>query len=111
MRTILDFERPVGELEKKLEELRALETAGEGASIGDEISRLEGKASQALEDLYGNLTPWQKTQVARHPERPHFSDYASRLFTEFTPFAGIENSPRMPRSRAASRAFAAKRFA
>src|SRR6185312_13725719 len=88
MRTILDFERPVGELEKKLEELRMLSAAGEGASIGDEISRLESKASQALEDLYSNLTPWQKTQVARHPERPHFSDYASRLFTEFTPFAG-----------------------
>ena len=88
MRTILDFERPVGELEKKLEELRTLSAAGEGASIGDEISRLESKATQALEDLYANLSPWQKTQVARHPERPHFSDYASRLFTEFTPFAG-----------------------
>jgi len=88
MRTILDFERPVGELEKKLEELRALSASGEGAPIGDEVSRLEGKAQQALEDLYANLTPWQKTQVARHPERPHFSDYASRLFTEFTPFAG-----------------------
>jgi acetyl-CoA carboxylase carboxyl transferase subunit alpha len=88
MRTILDFERPVGELEKQLEELRTLAASGEGASIGDEISRLEGKAAQALSDLYANLSPWQKTQVARHPERPHFSDYANRLFTEFTPFAG-----------------------
>jgi acetyl-CoA carboxylase carboxyl transferase subunit alpha len=88
MRTILDFERPVGELEKKLEELRALEASGEGAAIGDEIARLESKAAQALEDLYANLSPWQKTQVARHPERPHFSDYAKGLFTEFTPLAG-----------------------
>src|SRR5579885_1114992 len=88
MRTILDFERPVGELEKKLEELRALEASGEGAAIGDEIARLESKAAQALEDLYANLSPWQKTQVARHPERPHFSDYAKGLFTEFPPFAG-----------------------
>ena len=88
MRTILDFERPVGELEKRLEELRTLSESGEGAAIDDDVARLEAKALQAVEDLYGNLTPWQKTQVARHPERPHFSDYANRLFTEFTPLAG-----------------------
>jgi acetyl-CoA carboxylase carboxyl transferase subunit alpha len=88
MRTILDFERPVGELEKKLEELRALAASGHGAAIADEIARLESKAALALKDLYANLTPWQKTQVARHPERPHFSDYVERLFTEFMPLAG-----------------------
>jgi len=88
MRTILDFEKPVGELEKKLEELRTLAASGEGAAISDEIARLENKARLALRDLYASLSPWQKTQVARHPERPHFSDYADRLFTEFTPLAG-----------------------
>ncbi len=88
MRTILDFEKPVGELEKKLEELRALAATGEGAAIGDEISRLENKATVALKDLYANLSPWQKTQVARHPERPHFADYVERLFPEFMPLAG-----------------------
>jgi acetyl-CoA carboxylase carboxyl transferase subunit alpha len=88
MRTILDFEKPVGELEKELEELRTLAVSGEGVAIDDEIARLESKARLALRDLYANLSPWQKTQVARHPERPHFSDYADRLFTEFTPLAG-----------------------
>jgi acetyl-CoA carboxylase carboxyl transferase subunit alpha len=88
MRTYLDFEKPVAELESKLEELRALASGGDAVSIGDEIERLEGKAAQALRDIYANLTPWQKTQVARHPNRPHFSDYVGRLFTEFTPLAG-----------------------
>src|ERR1700745_2974147 len=88
MRTYLDFEKPVAELDAKIEELRALGAAGEGVAIGDEIGRLEGKANVALKDLYANLTPWQKTQVARHPQRPHFSDYADPLFTEFTPLAG-----------------------
>jgi acetyl-CoA carboxylase carboxyl transferase subunit alpha len=88
MRTYLDFEKPVAELDAKIEELRALAASGEGVAIGDEIGRLEGKANLALRDLYANLSPWQKTQVARHPERPHFSDYVERLFTEFTPLAG-----------------------
>ena len=88
MRTYLDFEKPVAELDAKIEELRALAASGEGVAIGDEIGRLEGKANLALKDLYDSLTPWQKTQVARHPERPHFSDYVDRLFTEFTPLAG-----------------------
>jgi acetyl-CoA carboxylase carboxyl transferase subunit alpha len=88
MRTILDFEKPVGELEKKLEELRVLAATGEGAAIGDEILRLESKATSALKDLYANLSPWQKTQVARHPERPHFADYVEQLFPEFMPLAG-----------------------
>jgi acetyl-CoA carboxylase carboxyl transferase subunit alpha len=88
MRTYLDFEKPVAELEAKLEELRALAAGGEAVAIGDEIMRLEAKAAQALRDIYDNLTPWQKTQVARHPQRPHFSDYVSKLMTDFTPLAG-----------------------
>ena len=88
MRTYLDFEKPVAELDAKIEELRALAASGEGVAIGDEIGRLEGKANLALKDLYDSLSPWQKTQVARHPERPHFSDYVSALIADFTPLAG-----------------------
>jgi acetyl-CoA carboxylase carboxyl transferase subunit alpha len=88
MRTYLDFEKPVAELDAKIEELRALAASGEGVAIGDEIGRLEGKANLALKGLYANLTPWQKTLVARHPQRPHLSDYVEHLFTEFTPLAG-----------------------
>jgi acetyl-CoA carboxylase carboxyl transferase subunit alpha len=88
MRSYLDFEKPVAELEAKIEELRALQAGGNGVAIGDEIVRLEAKALQALEDLYAELTPWQKTQVARHPERPHCLDYIGALMTDFTPLAG-----------------------
>jgi acetyl-CoA carboxylase carboxyl transferase subunit alpha len=88
MRTYLDFEKPVAEFEAKLEELRALAASGEAVAIGDEVAKLEAKAAQALRDVYANLTPWQKTQVARHPQRPHFSDYVSGLISEFTPLAG-----------------------
>jgi acetyl-CoA carboxylase carboxyl transferase subunit alpha len=88
MRTYLDFEKPVAELDAKIEELRALAASGEGGAISDEIGRLEGKANLSLKGLYTNLTPWQKTQVARHPQRPHLSDYVEHLFTEFTPLAG-----------------------
>jgi acetyl-CoA carboxylase carboxyl transferase subunit alpha len=86
MRSYLDFEKPVAELDSKIDELRAL--AATGSDIGDEISSIEDKAAQALKDLYDNLTPWQKTQVARHPQRPHFSDFIKGLITEFTPLAG-----------------------
>lgn len=86
MRSYLDFEKPVAELESKIDELRAL--AASGSDIGDEIARIEEKASQALADLYANLTPWQKTLVARHPQRPHLTDFVSALITEFTPLAG-----------------------
>ena len=86
MRSYLDFEKPVAELEAKVDELRAL--AASGSDIGDEIARIEDKAAQALADLYANLTPWQKTQVARHPQRPHFTDFINALITEFTPLAG-----------------------
>src|SRR6202045_1582670 len=86
MRSYLDFEKPVAELDAKVEELRAL--AAGGSDISDEISRIEEKAAQALNDLYVNLTPWQKTQVARHPQRPHCMNYVDALITEFTPLAG-----------------------
>jgi acetyl-CoA carboxylase carboxyl transferase subunit alpha len=88
MRSYLDFEKPVAELEAKIEELRALQSGGDSISIGDEISRIEGKAALALKELYGGLTPWQKTQVARHPQRPHCLDYVAGLISEFVPLAG-----------------------
>ncbi len=88
MRAYLDFEKPVAELEAKIEELRKLSANGEQQTLGDDIARLEAKAKQALKDLYVNLTPWQKTQVARHPERPHLSQYLSHLIEDFTPLAG-----------------------
>ena len=88
MRSYLDFEKGVAELEAKVEELRALVDGDNTVAIGGEISRLEAKAADALEELYAGLTPWQKTQVARHPQRPHCVDFISGLITEFTPFAG-----------------------
>src|ERR1700731_3581664 len=86
MRSYLDFEKPVAELEAKIEELRALNSDGD--AIADEISRIEGKAAQALKELYAGLTPWQKTQVARHPQRPHCLDYIAALIGDFVPLAG-----------------------
>jgi len=68
--------------------LRALQSGGDSIAIGEEISRIEGKAALALKELYGELTPWQKTQVARHPQRPHCLDYVSGLITDFVPLAG-----------------------
>ena len=88
VRTYLDFEKPVAELEAKVEELRALSSRGEGVAIGEELTRLEIKAQKALADLYLALTPWQKTQVARHQQRPHFGDYLAGLITDFSPLAG-----------------------
>src|SRR5215831_17890171 len=88
MRTYLDFEKGVAELEAKVEELRALADSGNTVAIGDEISRLEGKAAGALEELYANLSPWEKTQVARHPQRPHCLDFVAGLIADFTPFSG-----------------------
>ena len=86
MRSYLDFEKPVAELDAKIDELRAL--AASGSDIGEEISRIEEKAAQALNELYANLSPWQKTQVARHPMRPHCLDYVKALITEFSPLGG-----------------------
>lgn len=84
----LDFETPVAELEAKIDELKALAAKGDAAEIGDEIARLEAKADQLLKSIYAALTPWQKTQVARHPQRPHFVQYCEALIDEFTPMAG-----------------------
>ena len=88
MRSYLDFEKPVAELEAKAEELRAMQAGDDAANIADEIARLQTKAAQALRDLYAELTPWQKTQVARHPQRPHCLDYINALVPEFIAFAG-----------------------
>ena len=86
MRNYLDFEKPVADLEAKVDELKALDSDGE--AIAEETSRLEAKAVRILAEIYAALTPWQKTQVARHPQRPHFSDYVRHLVTDFTPLAG-----------------------
>jgi acetyl-CoA carboxylase carboxyl transferase subunit alpha len=88
MRSYLDFEKPVAELEAKIEEMRALQEGGDAIAIVDEINRIEVKADQALKELYAALTPWQKTQVARHPQRPHCLDYVGQLITDFVPLAG-----------------------
>src|SRR5882762_2862288 len=88
MRSYLDFEKPVAELEAKAEELRAMQAGDDAANIAVEIARLQTKAAQALRDLYSELTPWQKTQVARHPQRPHCLDYVNALIDEFIPLAG-----------------------
>jgi acetyl-CoA carboxylase carboxyl transferase subunit alpha len=88
MRTYLDFEKPVAELEAKVEELRAMGESSGAVSVGEEISRLEAKAALALKELYAELTPWQKTQVARHPQRPHCLDYIGGLISNFIPLAG-----------------------
>src|SRR5215475_5406695 len=88
MRSYLDFEKPVAELEAKIEELRAMQASGDAVAIGEEIERLEARATQALKSLFANLTPWQKTQVARHPQRPHCLDYVNALISDFTPVAG-----------------------
>ena len=91
MRTYLEFEKPIAELEGKVAELRAMAAEDDSVAIGDEVSLLEAKAASNLEQIYANLTPWQKTQVARHPNRPHFSDYVGKLIEEFTPLAGDRN--------------------
>ena len=88
MRTYLDFEKPVAELEAKLQELRELGAERDAVVISEDVARLEAKASAALKEIYANLTPWQKAQVARHPQRPHFLDFCAGLITDFTQLAG-----------------------
>jgi acetyl-CoA carboxylase carboxyl transferase subunit alpha len=88
MRSYLDFEKPVAEVDAKAEELKALTDADTSPAIREEVVRLEGKAAETLATLYAGLTPWQKTQVARHPQRPHALDYIAGMITDFTPFAG-----------------------
>ena len=88
MRTYLDFEKPIAELESKVAELKALAAEQRSVSIEEELAKLEAKASEALEETYAELTPWQKTQVARHPDRPHFRHYIDGLVQDFTPLSG-----------------------
>src|SRR5690348_9399092 len=87
MRHFLDFERPIAELEGKIEELRHLSTDS-GLNIAEEVGRLETQAMRLLRQSYAKLTPWQKVLVARHPERPHCRDYIAGLMTDFVPLAG-----------------------
>jgi acetyl-CoA carboxylase carboxyl transferase subunit alpha len=83
----LEFEKPIAELEGKIEELRHLTNNG-GLNIADEVGKLQVKVDKQIRAAYAKLTPWQKVQVARHPERPHFSDYVAALIQDFTPLAG-----------------------
>ena len=91
MYNYLDFEKPVADLEGKILELKKLAENGEAVDVGDEIKRLEKRSRDALRDAYKALTPWQKVQVARHPDRPHCLDYINGLFTDFTLLAGDRN--------------------
>ena len=88
MRTYLDFEKPIAELESRVAQLKALGAEQHSVSIDEELAKLEAKAREALEETYAELTPWQKTQVARHPERPHLRHYLDGLAQDFTPLAG-----------------------
>jgi len=87
MRNFLDFEQPIAELEGKIEELRHLADTGE-VNIADEVGKLQTKVDRLITTTYAKLTPWQKVQVARHPDRPHFKSYVSRMFTDYQPLAG-----------------------
>ena len=88
MITFLNFEKPIAELEGKIRDLRKLSGNGDSVDLTDEVDRLESKRDRLLKETYAALSPWQKAQVARHPDRPHFSDIIARLFTDFTPLAG-----------------------
>ena len=83
----LEFEKQIAELEGKIEELRHLSDDGD-INIAAEISRLQKKANQQLKTTYKKLSPWQKVQVARHPNRPHFKDVSKSLFSDFIPLSG-----------------------
>ncbi len=87
MHNYLDFEKPIADLEGKIEELRHLSSDGE-VNIAEEVSKLQGKVDKLLRQTYAKLTPWQKTLIARHPDRPHAVDYISALIEDFTPLAG-----------------------
>jgi len=90
MTSYLDFEKPIAALESRILELR--DTADEGSlDIETEIEKLQAKSAKMLSDTYARLSPWQKTQVARHPERPHFKDFTAGLFDEFIPLGGDRN--------------------
>ena len=87
MKTYLDFEKPIAELETRVAELRDTASSSE-IDIDAEVGRLEAKANKLLRDTYAKLTPWQKAQVARHPDRPHFKDYVAGIAEDFMPLAG-----------------------
>src|SRR3546814_5417370 len=87
MQTFLEFEKPIAELEGKIKELRHLSDAGD-INIADEVARMQSKVDRLLRSTYERLTPAQKVQVARHPNRPQFSDYVAALIDDFTPLAG-----------------------
>jgi acetyl-CoA carboxylase carboxyl transferase subunit alpha len=87
MATYLDFEKSIAELEARVEELRETASAGD-INIDGEIERLRAKSERLLREAYAKLTPWQKTQVARHPDRPHFKDYVAGMVEDFVPLAG-----------------------
>jgi acetyl-CoA carboxylase carboxyl transferase subunit alpha len=87
MQTYLDFEKPIAELETRVSELRETASSGE-LDLDAEIDKLEAKSAKLLRETYAKLTPWQKAQVARHPERPHFKDYVAGLAEDFMPLAG-----------------------
>lgn len=89
--TYLEFEKPLAEIEGKAEELRAMARNSEGMDVEKEAAALDKKAADMLRDLYKDLTPWRKCQVARHADRPHCKDYIEALFTDFTPLAGDRN--------------------
>ncbi|WP_108501875.1 acetyl-CoA carboxylase carboxyltransferase subunit alpha [Paracoccus indicus] len=84
----LDFEKPLADIEGKAEELRAMARKGDGVDVEKEAAALDKKAGDLLKEMYRNLSPWRKTQVARHPDRPHCSQYIEALFTDYTPLAG-----------------------
>ena len=89
MISFLDFEKPIADLEARIHDLRELDGEQDGgANIEEEVAKLQDKADQLLRETYGNLTPWQKVQVARHPNRPQFGDYVAGLIDHFTPLAG-----------------------
>ena len=90
MPTFLEFEKPIAELEGKIEELRHVADGGD-VNVAEEVARLQTKADRLLRQTYGKLSAWQKTLVARHPERPHFGDYVGALVEEWTPLAGDRN--------------------
>jgi len=91
MANYLEFEKPLAEIESKAEELRAMARANEEMDVEEEAKALDKKAADLLKDIYKDLTPWRKCQVARHPDRPHCKDYIEALFTEYTPLAGDRN--------------------
>jgi acetyl-CoA carboxylase carboxyl transferase subunit alpha len=86
--TFLDFEKPIAELEKKIDELTTTAAASGGTNLDSELKRLREKSAKALADLYRNLDPWQRTQVARHPDRPHYVDYVATLVSDYVELSG-----------------------